>query len=189
DQSDNTGAGAPGDATFALRWLLEHPPVDAAMAILYDPEVVQIARRAGVGARLPARVGGKLGPTSGEPVDIEVEVLSLASDYMHAFPQLSGSPLLYRAGDVAALRCGAIDIVVSSRRCQCFSPSIFSDLGIDPARKQILVVKSTQHFYGAFAPMAGEVIYMSAPGAASPDPKLVTYRRMDTSRMYPWSDA
>jgi microcystin degradation protein MlrC len=186
DQSDNTGAGAPGDATFALRWLLDRQPVHAAIAIFYDPEVVQIATRAGVGARLPVRLGGKLGPTSGQPVDIEVEVLSLAANYMHKFPQLSGPPSLFSAGDVVALRCGGIDIVVSSRRCQCFSPSIFSDLGIDPARKQVLVVKSTQHFYGAFSPIAGEVIYMAGPGAASPDPELIHYRRLDTSRMYPW---
>jgi microcystin degradation protein MlrC len=186
DQSDNPGGGAPGDATFALRWLLEHQASDVAMAIFYDPEVVKLARRVGAGATLPIRLGGKMGPFSGLPVDIEVEVLSMLDNYTHAFPQKSGEPWLFRAGDIAALRCGTIDIVVSAERCQCFSPAIFSDLGIDPKHKRLLIPKSVQHFYGAFAPIAGEVIYMAGPGAVAPDPKQISYRRLDTSRLYPW---
>ena len=186
DQSDNPGGGAPGDATFALRWLLDHKVTDAATAILYDPEVVKIARKAGKDARLKVRLGGKLGLSSGDPVDMEVTVLSVIENYKHAFPQHSGQPTLRRAGDVVALRCEGIDILVSSKRCQCFSPSIFSDFGIDPKRKRLLIPKSTQHFYGAFAPIAGEVIYMAGPGALAPDPKQIQYRRLDTQGMYPW---
>lgn len=187
DQSDNTGGGAPGDSTFALRWLLDHEAQDVAIAIIYDPEVVRIARKAGKGAILPVRLGGKMGPFSGDPVDLEVEVLAAIESYMHAFPQQDGAPWLFRAGDVVALRCGSIDLVVSSERCQCFTPAIFSDLGIDPRRKRLLIPKSVQHFYAAFAPIAGEVIYMAAPGAVAPDPRLIPYRRADTRNMYPWT--
>ncbi len=188
DQSDNAGGGAPGDATFALRWLLDHQAEDVAMAIFYDPEVVRIARKAGKGATLTVRLGGKMGSFSGAPVDMEVTILSMLDDYMHALPQRSGEPYLYPAGHVVALRCGSIDIVVGSERCQCFSPSIFSDLGIDPMLKRLLIPKSVQHFYEAFAPIAGEVIYMAAPGAVAPDPRRITYRRLDTSRLYPWAE-
>lgn len=188
DQSDNTGGGAPGDATFTLRWLLEHRAQNVALAILYDPEVVRIAKKAGAGATLRVRLGGKLGPTSGDPLDLEVKVLSVAHEYMHKRPQQSGEPLLSPIGDVAALRCGTIDIVVGSKRCQCFSPSIFTDLGIDPRQKQLLIPKSTQHFHRAFAEIAGEIIYMAGPGAVAPDPRHITYCRLDTSRLYPWND-
>lgn len=186
DQSDNPGGGAPGDSTFALRWLLDHQAEEVALAIFYDPEVVKIARKAGAGAQLWVRLGGKLGPTSGDPVDLEVTVLSVREAYFHAFPQQSGEPILRSAGDVVALRCGSIDIVVSSERCQCFSPSIFSDLGIDPAGKRLLIPKSTQHFHAAFAAIAGEILYMAAPGALAPDPKLIPYRRLPTHDRYPW---
>lgn len=187
DQSDNPGGGAPGDSTFALRWLLQRKAKDVALAIVYDPEVVQLAKKAGPGATLPVRLGGKAGVTSGDPLDLEVVVLATLDNYMHAFPQLLGPPSLWPAGDVAALRCKGIDIVVSSKRCQCFAPSIFTDLGIDPQRKRVLVVKSAQHFYGAFAPIAAEVIYMAASGAVPPDPRLLSYRRLDASRLYPWA--
>lgn len=188
DQSDNPGGGAPGDATFALRWLLDHEAQDVAMGIFYDPEVVRIAKKAGTGAKLSVRLGGKMGPSSGAPVDIEVTVLSVVEDYVHVFPQQSGEPVLRRAGDVVALRSGSIDIVVSTKRCQCLSPSIFGDLGIRPNHKRVLIPKSTQHFHGAFAPMAGEVIYMAGPGAVAPDPRQIPYSRLDAAGMYPWLD-
>lgn len=188
DQSDNTGGGAPGDATFALRWLLDRGVQDVAMAIFYDPEVVRIAEKAGRGARVPIRLGGKMGTCSGDPVDLQVTVLSARQKYMHEWPQSSGQPVLHRAGNVVALSADGIDIVVSSERCQCFSPSVFDDLGIDAKSKRLMVVKSNQHFYGAFAPIAGEVIYMAGPGACPPDPRLIPYARLDTSRMYPWVD-
>jgi len=186
DQSDNPGGGAPGDATFALRWLLDHQAEGVAMAIFHDPEVVKIARKAEKGATLSVRLGGKTGPFSGDPVDIEVTVLSTRDNYLHAFPQQSGKPVLFRVGDVVALRCGGIDIVAGSERCQCVCPSIFRDLGIDATCKRLLIPKSVQHFYGAFAPIAGEVIYMAAPGAVAPNPKQISFRRLDTRHMYPW---
>jgi microcystin degradation protein MlrC len=188
DQSDNPGGGAPGDATFALRWLLEHRAEGAALAIFYDPQVVAIAKNAGPGATLPMRLGGKMSAFSGAPLDLEVTVLATRDDYTHLWPQQHGPPLALPIGDIVALRCAGIDIVVSSQRCQCFSPSIFTDLGIDPKKKRLLVVKSNQHFYGAFAPIAAEIIYMAGPGAVPPDPRRIAYRRLDTSRLYPWAD-
>jgi microcystin degradation protein MlrC len=188
DQSDNTGAGAPGDATFALRWVLDHDVPDVAMAIFYDPELVRIAKKAGRGARLPVRLGGKLGPSSGDPVDMEVTVLAVLEDYMHVRPQRFGEAMSFPVGDIVALRCGTTDIVVGSKRCQCFCPSIFRDLGIDPQRKRLLIPKSTQHFYGAFAPVASQVIYMAGPGAVPPNPRQLSYRRLDTKRLYPWNE-
>jgi microcystin degradation protein MlrC len=187
DQSDNCGAGAPGDSTFVLRWLLDHQVPDAALAIFYDPEVVKIASRAGIGAVLPVRLGGKMGAASGNPVDITVTVHAMLRDYSHELPSQPGSkPLSIPIGDVVALRCGSIDIVVGNERCQCFSPSIFRDLGIDPTRKRLLVPKSYQHFQSGFAPIAGEMMYMATPGAAPPNPKLLTYRHLKTHDRFPW---
>jgi microcystin degradation protein MlrC len=188
DQSDNVGGGAPGDATFVLRWLLEHHVTSVAMALFYDPEVVKIARKAGAGITLSLRLGGKLGPWSGDPLDVEATVLGCIDNYVHVFPQQSGDPALFPVGNTVALRCEGIDIIVASDRCQCFSPTIFSDFDIDPKMRRLLIPKSYQHFYGAFEPIAAAVIYMAAPGAVPPDPQQVPYRRLDTSRLYPWID-
>lgn len=188
DQSDNAGGGAPSDSTFALRWLLDHGVQDAAIAIFYDPQVVKLAVVAGVGGRLRVRLGGKLGVTSGDPLDLEVMVTGIKKDYSHQFPQKEGKSILVPIGDVVALRCESIDIIVSSERCQCFSPCIFDDLGIDVTQKQFLVIKSMQHFYEAFAPIAREVIYMAGPGAVPPVVQQIPYQRMSTQDKYPWKD-
>jgi len=59
-------------------------------------------------------------------------------------------------------------------------------LGINPNEKSLLVIKSAQHFYGAFAPMASEVIYMAAPGAVPPIMQQIPYQRMRTDNKFPW---
>jgi microcystin degradation protein MlrC len=45
-------------------------------------------------------------------------------------------------------------------------------------RPRALVVKSTQHFHAGFAPIAREVLYVSAPGAGSMDMAALPYRRV-----------
>jgi microcystin degradation protein MlrC len=189
DQSDNSGGGAPGDSTFALRWVLDHGVEQVASAIYYDPEVVSMCRKAGAGAEIDVRLGGKVGAFSGMPIDLKVSVLGVRKDYQHVFPQTNSEALTYPAGDVVALRYGTIDLIVSSEPIQCMSPSIFEEFGIDLAQKSLILVKSFQHFYGAFAPIAGEIIYMSAPGAVPPDPKLIPYKRFVPNDFYPWSSA
>jgi microcystin degradation protein MlrC len=192
DQSDNAGGGAPGDATYALAWLLEHQLQNVGMAIFYDPQVVKLSIAAGVGAQLNIRLGGKLGPTSGDPLDIAVTVIGIQRNYQHRFPQIDlktgkeSEPVYWPIGDTVALHCQAIDLIVSSERAQCFSPCIFTDLGINPNEKSLLVIKSAQHFYGAFAPMASEVIYMAAPGAVPPIMQQIPYQRMRTDNKFPW---
>ena len=51
DFNDNTGGGAPGDSTAVLRTFVDRNLPDALVLYLVDPEVVQMAHRAGVGAR------------------------------------------------------------------------------------------------------------------------------------------
>ena len=58
-------------------------------------------------------------------------------------------------GDSVALHAeNGIDIVAVSHRTQTFSPDVFTNVGIDPTEKQILIVKSMQHFHAGFAPIA-----------------------------------
>jgi microcystin degradation protein MlrC len=188
DQSDNPGGGAPADATYVLRWLLDYHVDGVGMAFLYDPEVVQMARRAGAGADLSVRLGGKLGGNSGSPVSLEATVTGVIENYRQPFPQQSGATDWIDQGTIVALRSAGIDIVATDGRAQCLSPAAFSDIGIDPMSKRLLVVKSAQHFHAGFSPIAGDIIYMCGPGAVPPDPRQIPYRRVVTSRLFPWSE-
>ena len=186
DQSDNAGGGAPSDSTFALKALLDRGVQNAGIAMFWDPIVVKVAMSAGEGANLFIRLGGKMGPMSGDPLDLKVTVTKIIEDMKQHWPQTEGT-LEIPCGDSVALHCQGIDIIVNSNRGQVLSPDVFSNFGIDPKQKQLLIVKSTQHFYAGFAPIASEVIYMAGPGAIPPLFKEIPYQRADLNK-YPWVD-
>jgi microcystin degradation protein MlrC len=177
DTADNPGIGASGDSTFLLRRLIERGAGGIALSPLWDPVATGLAFDAGVGATLDMRIGGKLGPGSGAPIDARVEVKGLTPDGWQPFGGTM-APL----GRLAWLRIGgpgdatAIDVVVNDYRIQSFHPDCFRVAGIDPMRPHALVVKSTQHFHGGFAPIAREVLYVSAPGSGSMDMAALDHR-------------
>ena len=47
-----------------------------------------------------------------------------------------------------------IDLVLNTIRSQTLHPDAFTGLGLDPTARKIVVIKSTQHFYAGFAPIA-----------------------------------
>jgi len=54
---------------------------------------------------------------------------------------------------------------------------IFTQMGIDVTAKKMILVKSTQHFYAGFAPIATEIIYVATPGAITPNFAAIPYRK------------
>ena len=177
DVADNSGGGAPNDSTFVLRRLLERGVGNAAVGCIWDPGVVELAQEIGEGVTTNLRIGGKLGPMSGDPVDLRVRIGQIARDATQRFGD-GTQPL----GDAVALHAeNGVDIVVNTKRTQTFSPHVFTNVGIDPAQKKILVVKSMQHFYAAFAPIAAKIIYVAAPGALVPDFSLLDYQQANRS--------
>ena len=179
DGADNPGGGAACDSTFLLAALIARDAQDAALGMIWDPQAALIASDAGVGARLPLRIGGKVGPMSGAPVDAEVEVLAVRADgFQRGLTGQLSEPL----GLAVAVRIGGVDVVINSIRQQVFSPECFTELGINLAEKRLVVVKSTQHFRAAFAPVAGDMLYCNAPGSLNMDLTSLPYRHLRLSR-------
>jgi microcystin degradation protein MlrC len=178
DVSDNAGGGAASDSTFILRAMLERGIENAAVASIWDPIAVSVAIEAGVGAELDMRIGGKMGPMSGDPLDLHVTVTATQPDHKQAFVW-GDTKASWRLGDTVAVRTQGIDIVLNSVRTQVVSPEVFSTMGIDPQRRRLLVVKSAQHFHAGFAPIASEVLYVAAPGSVSPDLSQFPFKRID----------
>ena len=171
DVADNAGGGAPSDNTAILRRLVERGVSGAAIGLFWDPQAVQFCLEAGVGSRFLLRIGGKCGPASGEPVDLMVTVRAAVVE--HVQTGLSGGRL--SLGPSAWVSADGIDIVLISKRHQTFAPDAFTGLGMTLADKRMIVVKSTQHFHAAFAPIAHAIRYVSAPGAIPPDYAAIPY--------------
>jgi microcystin degradation protein MlrC len=173
DVADNPGGGAAGDSTFILTRLVERGVRDVVSGCYWDPVAVQHCLEAGCGARLMLRIGGKTGPASGRPVDLDVTVRAV--DPQHVQTGLGGH--LDPLGAAAWVSTDGIDLVLVSLRSQVYSRDAFSRLGVDPAQRRIVVVKSTQHFLADFGRIAARVYYVSTPGAVAPDFARIPYRR------------
>lgn len=176
DSSDNPGGGAACDSSFLLRELLDRKVDRAAIGMIWDPQAAIIAADAGVGARMDLRIGGKIGALSGDPVDLAgAEVVAIRDDLrQRVFSDVPSDPL----GLAIWLRVGGIDIVINSIRQQVFSPECFTGLGIDLAGKDVVVVKSSQHFRARFDPIARRTIYCNAPGSLSVELTALPYRHV-----------
>ena len=47
---------------------------------------------------------------------------------------------------------------------------------IEPLGKQLIVVKSNQHFHQGFAPVAGKIIYLMTPGTTDRNMAAIPYK-------------
>ena len=173
DVADNPGGGAPSDSTFILRALVEHGIGNVAIGAFWDVGAIQICREAGTGARFDLRLGGKVSTASGDPLDLTITVRAIDEAHTQSsdgMPSPMGTGVWITTDD-------GIDILLTSDRGQIFGTDAFTNIGIDLATKKIIVVKSTQHFHAAFAPIAATVIYVSTPGAITPDFAHIAYRK------------
>lgn len=173
DRWDNPGGGVAGDSSVMVEALLKHPEVPAAIGAMWDPVAVSLCRAAGIGAVIPLRFIGKAAPSSGRPIDAVVEVIGTTDDLLIPFEQSWVS-----LGPAAAIRIGQLDIVLASTRAQTFSPPAFTDLGIDLASKTVVVVKSSNHFHAAFAPIAASVLYLDSGGPYPADASKIPYTKV-----------
>jgi microcystin degradation protein MlrC len=173
DVWDNPGGGTAGDSTILSILALKSGIESIAIAPLWDPMAVRLCFAAGEGAVMDLRFGGKTSAHAGAPIDSEVEVVKLQRSAQQSF----GSSIV-PLGDSAVIRIGSVDIVLTSNRAQAFSPDIFSNLGIDPSAKRLLLVKSTNHFYDAFSKISQHIIYAAVEGPYPNDARLTDYKQL-----------
>lgn len=173
DVADNAGGGASSDSTFVLEALVVAGIGDVAIGAFWDLGAIRLCRDAGEGAVLDLRVGGKCGPASGRPVDLRVTVVAIRDDHSQVDVEQGrascGPSVRVRTAD-------GIDLVLISRRQQVMGTDLFTGLGIDLRTKRAIVVKSSQHFHAAFAPIAADVLYVDTPGLLRSDFQNFDYR-------------
>ena len=177
DLTDNPGGGSTCDGTHILRAMIEHQVKNAAVALIYDPESVMAAEKAGVGHTVALRLGGKSRPELlGPPIECMAYV-KLVSDgrYKNRGPMDGGVP--EDLGKSAVVVIGDISVIISAKITQPYDTEIFYAHGIDPRGKNILLLKSTHHFRAAFGPLARRIIPVEVPGLVFQNPSMIPYAR------------
>lgn len=176
DVGDNIGGGTPGDGTVLLVELLKQNAQDAVIVVA-DAEAARAAHAAGVGATVHLSVGGKTDQLHGDPVQIcgRVRLLSDGA-WVHEGPENAGVPV--DAGPTAVVRCGGVDLVLTSRKALPGDQQQLKSVGIDPLRQQIIVVKAAVRWRGGFGPIAKHAFYADTPGLGSVDLSRFPYTRI-----------
>lgn len=177
DISDNPGIGSSCDGTHLLRALLAAGVQNVAYAEICDPETVEQCHRAGVGAAIPVRLGGKKDPTLlGEPICTSAYVKLLSDGcYRNRGPMHGGLMVdLHRS---AVIVIDGISVIVGSIPTQCYDIEIFRSHGLMLEDYKLLVVKSSIHYRAAFAPYVKKMFSVAMPGALTLDPRMLRYVR------------
>jgi len=174
DAADNAGGGAPSDNTTILRRLIARGVTNAALGPLWDPMAVRACFAAGPDATIDLRFGGKTGTTSGQPIDATVRIVGLARNASQTY-----GPSSSFLGDMAGIRVGGIDVVLNTARTQAFGRELFTNVGIDPLSKKLLVLKSSNHFMAGYGGFIAGVVHAHSDGLLRRDDfRLIPYTRV-----------
>lgn len=174
DMADNAGGGAPADSTYVLKRILERGIPNVASGLYWDPVSVRFCVEAGVGASFDLRIGGKVGTASGLPVDLPITVRAIRHDMVQTFGP-SKNPM---GTAVWVSSANDLDLVLMSIRTQTFHPDAFEQLGLDLSKKKLVIVKSSNHFYAGFQPIAKEIFWIMSEGAIAPTFAAIPYTKL-----------
>jgi microcystin degradation protein MlrC len=181
DTQDNPGGGGSSDTTDLLAALIAADAPSAVLALIADGDLAGRAHTAGEGGVLVAQpLGGRHGPVGVTPLVEDWEVVRLGDGRFTATgPMYAGSTM--DLGPMALLRprrTPGVEVAVSTRRVQAADQEILRHLGVEPATRGILALKSSVHFRADFAPLASEILIVRAPGACVADPSELPFTRL-----------
>jgi microcystin degradation protein MlrC len=177
DTQDNPGAGGNSDTVGLLEALVIGGAQDAVFANLYDPKTAEIAHQAGLGAEITLGIGAWSGMAGHQPFHGTFKVMALGDGTFDATgPFYRGNRM--QLGKMALLQIGGVEIVVTSRKQQAADQAMLRHLGIEPANRKLLALKSSVHFRADFQPIAEEILIVAAPGANPVDNYALPYRHL-----------
>ena len=181
DHADNTGSGGNQDVMTVIEEVIRQDLDDVAVGGLWDPCAVQQMMAAGIGATVTLELGGKTDMPSidrrGEPLLVtgKVKVLS-DGEWVVRGPMYTG--LVVQMGPTAVLDTGKMQIVIVSLHHEPWDQGIFLSVGIDPAQKRYVLLKSRIHYRAGFAPIATHTITLDGVGVTTSDNSLLRYENV-----------
>ena len=169
DMGDNVGGGSPGDGTL-LAHAIQQRRLPRAYVCLYDPQVVQQAEAAGVGARQMLSVGGKTDGRHGPPLEDNFTVVGIYDGrYEEPQPRHGGFRVMDQ-GRTAVLRTDYdLTVMVTSRRSFPVSLGQLTCCQLDPAAFHLLVAKGVHAPVAAYRAVCQHLVHVNTPGVTTAD--------------------
>jgi microcystin degradation protein MlrC len=181
DHYDNCASGGTMDTMTVLSAMLEARLEEAAAFAICDPQAVTQMKQAGTGARVTLALGGKLDMPGlglkGEPRSVEGTVKRIVDGlYRNVGPMGRGE--LMDMGATAVLDTGRVEIVVTSRQVEPYDIAAFRAVGIDPAAKRYLMLKSRVHWRAGLGHLASAVVECAGAGVCTSDYSQLDFRHL-----------
>lgn len=155
DASDVVPAGAPGDNTRLLAALLEDASDLRCYVPLRDPDAVEALWGTPNGAPVDLEVGGRLDPARGEPLRVRGRLRGTFTQ--HGFDR------------VAVLDLGHVQLAITEGPALVMKPAFYRDLGLDPWKADVMVVKSFFPWLMYFLPYNRLPIFVRTAGTTDLD--------------------
>lgn len=175
DMGDNVGGGSPGDGT-EIAHELHRRAIGPSFVCLADADAVQQAKSAGVGARLPLRVGGKADRLHGAPLEIEAAVRGLYDGRFEETQPRHGGMTKFDQGATAVVETATgLTIMLTTRRMVPFSLRQVSTFDLEPSRFRVLVAKGVHAPVAAYAPVCKHLLRVDTPGVTCADMTRLQY--------------
>ncbi|MEO8143853.1 MAG: M81 family metallopeptidase [Betaproteobacteria bacterium] len=181
DHYDNCASGGTMDTMTVLGGILDAGLEDVAAFAIFDPQAVEQMKRAGVGARVTIPLGGKLAMPAlglkGKPRTVTGNVRRIINGiYRNEGPMARGE--IADMGAAAVLDTGKVEIAVISRHVEPHDIAAFRALGIDPAGKRYVMLKSRVHWRAGLGPLARAVIECAGEGVCTSDYSQLNFARV-----------
>jgi len=181
DHYDNCASGGTMDTMTVLGAMLDAGLEDAAAFAIFDPDAVGQMQAAGAGANVTLALGGKLDMPSlglkGVPRTVSGKVKRLADGkYRNEGPMAKGER--GDMGSSAVLDTGRVEIAVISRHVEPYDMGSFRALGLEPAKKRYLMLKSRVHWRAGLGPLARAVVECAGTGVCTSDYSQLGFSRL-----------
>ena len=170
DMGDNPTAGGAGDVTWTLRELLNNKAFkkssgpELIYASIPGPELIEAALKAGVNNTVSAKVGALVDDRYAPPLLLEGVVKAIHQGDVHAETEV-------------VVRVGSINVIVTKKRKPYHREKDFTQLGLDPRKADILVVK-IGYLVPELYDLRGDWIMALTPGGVDQDLERLDYKKI-----------
>jgi len=170
DMGDNMGGGGSSDSTVLAK-ILHEKSCFKTLFYAPDSESVEAAYKAGIGARISLKIGGKLPMTPAVPLETEVTVVSFHDGkYTETQPRHGGKT----GGDmgrtaVVRSESGLTIMLMSRRGGPNFSAQPIMACGLHPKDFDVIIIKGVHAPVGAYQEFCPTLIRVNTPGATCAD--------------------
>ncbi len=181
DHYDNCASGGTMDTTAVLGAMIDAGLDNAAAFAIYDPQSVATMIAAGVGSTVTVELGGKLPMPSigrtGQPLKVTGRVKLICDGRFRNYGPMGRGEQM-NMGHTVVLDTGRIEIVVISRHVEPSDLACLHAVGIDPARKSVLMLKSRIHWRAGLRRYAKAIVECAGVGVCTSDYSVLDFKRV-----------